>query len=78
MGRVNYPFGEYYLNSNSILFDFIFGHLSAIPTTLGHHFCLAERDLVHLLDVVVQVARGTACVLADGTYPWLCSAAEKL
>ena len=66
----------YYLNCDSILFDFILGHLSAISAPLGHHFRLAERDLVHLLDVVVQVACRTACVLTDGTYPWLCSAAE--
>ena len=75
--RDNSDFGEYYLNCDSILFDFILCHISAIPAPLGHHFRLAESHLVHLLDVVVQVACGTACMLADGTYPWLCSAVEK-
>ena len=69
--------GQCYLNCDPILLDFILGHISAISTSLGHHFCLAECHLVHLLDVIVQVARSAARVLADGTYPWLCSAVEQ-
>ena len=69
--------GQCYLNSDPILFNFILGHISAISTPLGHHFCLAQCHFVHLLDVIVQVARSAACVLADGTYPWLCSAVEQ-
>ena len=32
---------------------------------------------MHLLDVVVQVARRAACVLADRTDPRLCSTGEN-
>ena len=67
----------FYLNCNSVLFDFILGHFSPIATPLGHHLRLAERHLVHLLDVVVQVARRAACVLADRTDPRLCSTGEN-
>ena len=68
--------GQCYLNCNSILLNFILGHISAITTPLGHHFRLAMCHLVHFLDVIVQVARSAACVLADRTYPRLCSAVD--
>ena len=65
-----------HLNCDAILLYLILCHIPSIAAPLGHHLCLAEGDLVHLLDVVVQVARRAACVLADWTDPRFFGAVE--
>ena len=65
-----------YLNQDKILLNLIFRHFPAVSAPLGHCLCLAQGHLVHLLDVVVQVAGGAAGVLANRADPWLGSTAK--
>ena len=59
-----------HLHEDSVLLHIIFGHLPSVSAPVGDHLCLAEGHLVHLLDMVVEVAGGTASVLADWADPW--------
>ena len=67
-----------YLNQNKILLNLILSHFPAISAPLGHCLCLAQCHLVHLLDVVVKVAGGAACVLANRADPWLGSTGKQI
>ena len=60
-----------YLNQDKILLNLILRHFPAVSAPLGHCLCLAQGHLVHLLDVVVQVAGSAAGVLANRADPWL-------
>ena len=53
------------------MLNFVLGHLPAVSAPLGDHLCLTEGHLVHLLDMIVEVAGGTASVLADWADPGL-------
>ena len=55
------------LELHAVHLQVILVHALTEPVLLGYHLRLAERDLVDLLDVIVQVGCGVARVVAQGT-----------